>query len=260
MADLAALAVIPALMTDPKFPGKPLKEMSGKTLVQRIFRAVTKAKTIKQLVIATDHADVVKHAQKIGAEAVLLPQSGQTDFERLQMVVKHFSAKRKKFPIAALLPGDMPLISAQCLDEAVNLLTSTGKEIGITTVAAPITTDDEFQLPAAIKVVLDHQQSALYFSRAAVPFWKDRSNTERKEPFGYRHVPVYAFRVDALQAVVTAEASMAERHEKLVALRTLCAGTSVRVAIVDAKIISPFIQVETPEELERARLTCTFRD
>ncbi len=260
MADPTALAVIPALMTDPKFPGKPLKEMSGKTLVQRIVRAAAKAKTVKQLVIATDHADVVKHAQKIGAEAVLLQHPALTDFERLQMVVKHFSAKRKKFPIAVLLPGDMPLLSAQCIDEAINLLASSGKEVGITTVAAPITTDDEFQLPAAIKVVLDNQQNALYFSRAAVPFWKDRSNTERKEPFGYRHVPLYAFKADALEAVVAAEASIVERHEKLLALRTLTSGSTVRVAVVDAKIISPFIQVETPEELERARLTCTFRD
>ena len=260
MAEANALAVIPALMNDPRFPGRPLKEMSGKTLIQRVWRAAAKAKAVKQLVLITDHQDVVKHAQKIGADAVLLEHPAPSDFERLGQVVKHYSARRKKFPIVALIPGDMPLMSAQCVDRAVQLLSAAPKEVGVTTVAAPIVTDEEFQLSAVIKVVLGTDHTALYFSRSPVPFWKDRSNTERKEPFGYRHVPVYAFRPEALQSMLTSEPSLAERHEKLPAVRTLACGSFVRVALVESRLVTPYIQVGTPEELERARLTCTFRD
>ncbi len=246
------LGVIPARISSSRLPAKPLKDIAGKSLLQRVYEQATKA-SLSRLIIATDSTEIETHAKGFGAEVMLTSSANLTGTDRVAEVARRLRESGSSFDIVVNIQGDMPFINPEVINSCVNALTSGPSEFGMSTICTPIFDDTEFSRPASVKVVLGHNQSALYFSRAPVPFWRDRGKEALgMEVLGYRHIGLYCFRLQTLLKIAALKPCELEEREKLEQLRALAYGFRIRAAIIDAAALKNQIEVDTPEDLERA--------
>jgi len=248
------LGVIPVRMKSTRLPGKPLKDIAGKTLVQRVWEQAKKASRVSEVVIATDDQGILEHANALGARAVLTSDKHLTGSDRVAEVLSIWKERVRTPDLVVNIQGDMPFISPFVIDEAIRTLAEAGDEFGMSTVATPIESEEDFLRPSVVKVALASDGGALYFSRAPIPFWREPSEVHPSadEPVGYKHVGLYVFRPAALQRLTAMPPSLPEKREKLEQLRALCGGIRIKVAVVSNAAVQPSIEVDTPEDLARA--------
>lgn len=250
---MKCLGVIPARFPSSRLPGKPLKDIAGKTLLQRVWEQATAAKTLSQVVIATDDQRIFDAAKGFGAEVLMTSAEARTGSDRVAEVAALLDAKGERFDAVANVQGDMPFIRPGVIDQVVNTLLNAPATFGMATVGTPIMDEEEYLRPSAVKVVLGNEGRALYFSRAPIPHMREVSSVTEDEPYAYKHLGLYVFRPDTLRALSTMEQTLAERRESLEQLRALCNGIAIKVAVVTRADLEPSIEVDTPDDLERAR-------
>jgi 3-deoxy-manno-octulosonate cytidylyltransferase (CMP-KDO synthetase) len=255
----SCLGVIPARFPSTRLPGKPLKEIAGKTLLQRVWERASHSKFLSEVVIATDDQRIIDAAQKFGAKALMTSDKHATGSDRVGEVMEIYLRQGKRFDFVANVQGDMPFINPDVIDRTIAVLAEGGDSFGMSTVATPILAEEEFLRPSAVKVAVANDNAALYFSRAPIPFWRERSEVviTEKDPFGFKHMGLYVFRPEALRRLGALPQSLPEKREKLEQLRALCGGIRIRVAIVTQAMVHPSIEIDTPEDLERAIRACT---
>jgi 3-deoxy-manno-octulosonate cytidylyltransferase (CMP-KDO synthetase) len=248
------LGVIPVRMKSTRLPGKPLKDIAGKTLMQRVWEQAKKATLVTEVVIATDDQGIFEHANAIGARAVMTSDQHLTGSDRVAEVLSLWKQRVRTPDLIANIQGDMPFISPAVIDQTIQTLVEGGEEFGMSTVATPIESEEDFHRPAVVKVALANDGGALYFSRAPIPFWREPGEVKptEAEPVGYKHMGLYVFRPAALERITTLPPSLPERREKLEQLRALCGGIRIKVAVVSNAAVQPSIEVDTPEDLARA--------
>jgi 3-deoxy-manno-octulosonate cytidylyltransferase (CMP-KDO synthetase) len=229
-----AVGIIPARWSSTRFPGKPLHQLAGKPLLQRVWETCRKAKKLDSLIIATDDMRIAEAAFNWGAEVALTSRRHRSGTDRVAEVVRHATS----FAFIINIQGDEPLIDPRLIDRFVEKLRSYPHP-DIVTAAHPFENPVEASSPHQVKVVLDASGCALYFSRAAVPFPRNRSKIKY-----LRHQGIYGFRRDALLQFVKWKTTPLERAESLEQLRPLENGVKVHV-LITAKG-SP--GVDTPED------------
>ena len=202
-----------------------------------------------QIVVATDDERILDVVKKYGFDAVMTSSSHKSGTERLAEVAK--INQWNKEDIIVNLQGDEPLIPAEYITLAANFLAQQ-VDAGIATLAAEMLETEEIFNPNAVKVVLDKQNYALYFSRAAIPwdregFQQEKQQTAKTGSY-LRHIGLYAYRVSFLQRYVQWEPSALEKIEMLEQLRILWQGEKILVAKVDK---APEAGVDTEEDLLR---------
>jgi len=246
--------VIPARHASTRLPGKPLLDIAGLPMIQRVVeRACASAAT--EVLVATDDeriAAVVRDPRKPDARiAVLTDPALASGTDRVAAV-----AAARGWPdsvIVVNVQGDEPFLPSQLIDQAAATLAA-DRGASIATLATPIATLAEFIDPNVVKVVTDLQGRALYFSRAAIPFTRDAgaADARNSSDFGaaMRHIGLYAYRVCALRRLVRLPPSQLEAREKLEQLRALQNGMSIAVA--QAAVV-PEPGVDTEADLRRAR-------
>lgn len=242
--------VIPARFGSSRLPGKPLLDLEGLPMVVRVARraALSGARSV---LVATDDPRIVTAASQHGFEAVMTAADHPSGTDRIAEV-----AAQRGWPddrVVVNVQGDEPLIDPAFITQLVATLAH-APDAAIATVCCPLNEAADFANPNVVKVVLDAQGYALYFSRAAIPFPRDafRDGAGRLPPDlpAYRHVGLYAYRVGFLHAYGTLSPAPIERFEALEQLRALWHGFRIAVHISPA---APPVGVDTADDLERVR-------
>jgi 3-deoxy-manno-octulosonate cytidylyltransferase (CMP-KDO synthetase) len=244
-----AVGIIPARWSSTRFPGKPLHRIAGKPLLQHVWERCRRSKVLDSVIIATDDMRIADAAFQWGAEVALTSRRHQSGTDR----VAEIAAKAKQFDLVIDIQGDEPLIDPRLIDRLVGKLRS-DTDIKMVTTAHPFADPAEATSPHQVKVVVDLQGRALYFSRAAIPYMRSglrlasaagRSNASPARTL--RHQGIYGFRRETLLQFVQWKPSPLERAESLEQLRALENGVTVHVLIT--KHGSP--GVDTPQEAKR---------
>lgn len=248
---MAILGVIPARMASTRLPGKPLKDIGGKTLIQRVWEQASQAKVFTSVCIATDSPEIEEAGKAFGATVIMTSPELPTGSDRVAAVLEAFERKGERYDLIANVQGDMPFIKPSVIDKAVTILKDADASFGMSTIATLITDKAEFDRAASVKVVLGANHQALYFSRSPIPY--PRTPPSQGEPFGYKHIGLYVFRPETLRSLASLSQTTSEVREGLEQLRALSNGVKIKVAVIDKNEIEPTVEVDTPEDLERAR-------
>ncbi|MBC3952270.1 3-deoxy-manno-octulosonate cytidylyltransferase [Pseudomonas folii] len=242
--------VIPARFGSSRFPGKPLKEIAGKPMIQHVWEQARKSSAAR-VVVATDDARIVEACKAFGAEVLLTREDHNSGTDRLAEVATQLGLEADA--IVVNVQGDEPMIPPAVIDQvAANL--AAHPEARMSTLAEPI--DDVAALfnPNVVKVVSDINGLALTFSRAPLPWARDALARDREQlPAGVpyrRHIGIYAYRAGFLHDFVSWGPCRLEDTENLEQLRALWHG--IRIHVADA-LEAPPAGVDTPEDLERVR-------
>jgi 3-deoxy-manno-octulosonate cytidylyltransferase (CMP-KDO synthetase) len=238
------LVVIPARLGSTRLPRKPLADIGGKPMVVRVAERA-KQSLAQSVVVATDSPEIEAACNAHRIECLLTSPNHPTGTDRLAEVVQLL-----KLPANTLLvnvQGDEPLIPPELINQVAQTLAN-NPQCAISTIAVPITEKSEIDNPNVVKVVLNHANEAMYFSRAPIPFVRDAQSAQKIEHL--RHLGIYAYRADFLQAYTQLEPTPPEQAEALEQLRALWNGYRIAVHIA---LEAPPAGVDTPEDLERIR-------
>ncbi|HMP80415.1 MAG TPA: 3-deoxy-manno-octulosonate cytidylyltransferase [Pirellulaceae bacterium] len=232
--------VIPARLGSTRLPRKMLLAETGMTLLEHTYRSAKTSLTAERVVIATDDASIVQVAEGFGADAVLTDLAHQSGTERVAEVAHGLSG----FDLVVNLQGDEPEMAGEVIDKAVEVFQQ--PDVQVSTVACPIRERALLDDPSCVKVVLDHQGRALYFSRSVIPYprqWDDSLLSDDR-PVYLQHLGLYVYRRDFLTSFAKLPDSPLARCESLEQLRVLQAGHSIRVALVSHSSKG----IDTPED------------
>jgi 3-deoxy-manno-octulosonate cytidylyltransferase (CMP-KDO synthetase) len=246
--------VIPARYASTRLPGKPLLDIAGRTMIQRVVERAC-ASRADEVLVATDDARIAAavHVPRrpTGTIAVMTDPDLPSGTDRVAAVAEARGWSDETLVVN--VQGDEPFLPAALIEQAADLLTR-DPAAGIATLAAPLGSLEEFLDPNVVKVVTALDGAALYFSRAPIPWSRDGARagfaSQREFSGAMRHVGLYAYRVGVLKRITRLPPSGLERREKLEQLRALENG--VRIA-VGRCVEPPAPGVDTAADLERAR-------
>lgn len=246
-------AVIPARFASTRLPGKPLADIAGKPMVVRVAERALLSKA-DEVIVATDHEDILKACKAHGIEAIMTRSDWPTGTDRIAEV-----AAKKAWGDAQVVvnvQGDEPLIVPEVIN-LVALALLEGNQ-AISTCAHPIHDWADFINPNVVKIALQENGDALYFSRAPIPYPRDTLAGQSEQqilqltgkPVGFRHVGLYAYRAHFLKHYQNLPPAQIEQLESLEQLRALAHGFQIKVCMIQD---APAAGVDTPEDLERVR-------
>jgi 3-deoxy-manno-octulosonate cytidylyltransferase (CMP-KDO synthetase) len=247
--DFMAIAVIPARYAATRLPGKPLVSLAGKPMIERVWERVRRAKKISRVIVATDDERILNAVVAFGGEAAMTRSEHRSGTERVAEVAAAMG--REDGEIFVNVQGDEPLIEPDAIDAAVEAIES-DESVLVSTLMVPIAKPTDIMDPNIVKVVLDFDGNALYFSRAPIPWVRDRNAPVHVRHM--KHLGLYAFRGAALLDFPTLPLGDLERVEQLEQLRWMENGYKIRVAETPHDSVS----VDVPEDV--ARLEQLLRD
>ncbi len=213
---MKTVCVIPARYGSERLPGKPLRMIGDKSLIQWTILAARKFQVTDDVIVATDHKEILRAAESVGCKAVMTDPECPSGTDRIQQALRGIEAD-----IVINLQGDEPLMSAETVEKAHAALLS--READAATACVPVYNEEQFSNPNIVKVVCDYHDMALYFSRSPIPSLARRSavNSEKDYLWGYKHLGLYIYKREALERFVTLPMSNLESLEKLEQLRML---------------------------------------
>jgi len=232
-----SIAIIPARMGSTRFPGKPLANKTGKTLIQHVVEAAERAGSVSRVVIATDDERIRVAVEAFGGEAVMTGEH-ENGTSRLAEAAGLLGLGPDEIVIN--VQGDEPEIEPSVIDAAVGALVDSGCPIA--TVASPLPTTGDATDPNVVKVVLRSDGRAMYFTRAGVPY----ARTDDLPAARLRHVGLYVYRRAFLDVYAGLGSTPLERTERLEQLRVLEHGHDIAVAVVESRHEG----IDTPEQYE----------
>ncbi len=241
------IVIIPARFASTRLAGKPLLDICGEPMICHVYRRARTIPNIDTVAVATDDQRIASCIRDIGGTAFLTDRGHSSGTDRIAEAARQIELEPDAVVIN--IQGDQPLISQEPVLKMIGLLAD-DSQIHMATAACPLQAE-EITNPNRVKVVLDSNSRALYFSRAPIPFDRDGAYRPHGARTYLRHIGIYAYRNNFLQELVTLPVSWLEHMEKLEQLRALENGFRIGVAIVDD---SP-PDVDTAEDIEAVRAT-----
>lgn len=241
------LGIIPARYGSTRFPGKPLVDIAGKPMIQRVYER--SARALEEVWVATDDARIEEAVKAFGGRVVMTSKDCKSGTDRCREAAEKIEASRNRsFEVVINIQGDEPLLHPEMLEKLKRAFDDGATEIA--TLANRVTRLEEIFNPNESKVVFDRGGNALYFSRSPVPHVMDAEEKDWlvRHTF-YKHVGVYAYRMEVLRKITELDSSPLEAAERLEQNRWLENGYKIRVEITDHESVP----VDTPEDLERVR-------
>lgn len=236
-----AIAVIPARYGSTRFPGKPLALLAGKPMIWWVYEAARKL-AVDDVIVATDDARIQDCVRGFGGTAAWTSPDHPTGTDRIAEAVANLDVD-----IVINVQGDEPLLSAPPVNELIQRMRADAT-VQMGTVAVPLCPSSaDYQNPNVVKVVIDGQNRALYFSRAPIPFFRDAQPGAVK---ALRHWGIYGYRKEFLRQFISWPQGLLEQAEKLEQLRALEHGVAITVVVGEETGTS--IGVDTPEDLKKA--------
>jgi len=219
---MRAVGLIPARYRASRFPGKPLAQIAGMPMIQRVWCGARGAKSLERVIVATDDARIAAACRDFGAEVALTRADHASGTDRIAEVAAGLDCD-----VVVNVQGDEPLIEGFAIDAVVEALAG-DPDVSIATLVHAADADAQSD-PNRVKVVLDRRGRALYFSRSAIPFAREGGSLPRC----WQHVGLYAYRREFLLRFTTLAPTPAERAEGLEQLRALEHGYPIRCAVIE---------------------------
>jgi len=231
------IGVIPARYASTRFPGKPLADIFGKPMIQHVYENSKKSKLINEIIIATDDNRILDAANKFGCRAVLTSKRHKSGTDRICEAVEKI-----KCDIVVNIQGDEPFINAVNIDRAITPMQNE-TDINVSTIAIKADSPADIRNPNKVKVVIDNNSFALFFSRSIIPY-------PRNEAQYYKHIGLYVYRKKFLLEFAKMKRTKLEISEELEQLRILENGYKIKVVEVKEDSIS----VDTPSDLKKIKI------
>lgn len=239
---MKAIGVIPARWGATRFEGKILANLLGKPVIQHVWENARKARTLDDLIVACDDERIMKAVESFGGKAIYTSPNQPSGTDRLAEVVNPLDVD-----IAVNIQGDEPLVKPIMIDNLVISLKDE-KTAQMATMIKKIDDESELTNSNVVKVVIDKNGYALYFSRYSIPYNRTGESDEKKRPTYYKHIGLYAFTKDFLFTFRNLPKSSLENAEKLEQLRVLEYGYKIKT--VETKFDT--VGIDRPEDLKRA--------
>jgi 3-deoxy-manno-octulosonate cytidylyltransferase (CMP-KDO synthetase) len=237
------LGVIPARYASTRFPGKPLADIGGKSMIERVYRQVMKSTLLSRVLVATDHPAIFNHVKNFGGKVFMTSESHPSGTDRC---FETLSSQDEKFDYVINIQGDEPFIAPEQIDLLAQLLDG---KTELATLIKKIEREDELFNTNVVKVVKNDFDEAIYFSRSPIPHVR---NTPQQEWLSvhsfFKHIGMYGYRHDILAKITKLEISTLEITESLEQLRWIENGYTIKVAETNQETMG----IDTPEDLERA--------
>lgn len=237
------LGVIPARYASTRFPAKPLVDIRGKSMIQRVYEQASRSTELAEVIVATDDERILSHVESFGGRVEMTAAQHRSGTERVAEV----AMRHPQYAYCVNIQGDEPFLDPTQIDLLCQTLRS--PEVQIATLTRKITDPETLHSPHVVKVVTDHQGDALYFSRSPIPYCRDEADPNQwPETVAYfKHIGIYGFRREVLLAVTEMKPSPLELAESLEQLRWLANGHRIRTAETDREALA----IDTPEDLNR---------
>lgn len=236
------LGIIPARYGSSRFPGKPLIDLKGKTMIQRVVEGASKSHRLSDLIVATDDERIVSTVQLFGGKAKMTSSEHPTGTDRCAEIV---SKSDEIYDVVINIQGDEPLVDARQLDQL--LAAFEDPCVQIATIASRNINMDDILNTNRIKVVIDKNSNALYFSRSPLPNFANAKESPLTIYPYLRHIGLYAYRADVLLDISKLKETALEKIESLEQLRWLYNGYAIKV--VETTIETP--NIDAPEDVEK---------
>ena len=237
------IAVIPARLASTRLPNKPLADIAGKPMVVRVAERALQSGASK-VIVAVDDASIFDACKTHGLDVMLTSNQHPTGTDRLSEVVRNLNIANDE--IVVNVQGDEPLIPPELITQVAQTLANHPKA-AIATAALAIHDQAEVNNPNVVKVAMNQDQQALYFSRAPIPYSRDPQKYQAK---CYRHIGMYAYKASFLKEFATLAPAPIEEAESLEQLRAMWYGYAIQVLVTNS---APPPGVDTAEDLERVR-------
>lgn len=237
------LGIIPARYASTRFPGKPLADIGGKSMIQRVYEQVKKSKLVTDVIVATDNQEIFDHVTKFGGRVRMTKESHVSGTDRCYEAL---TLQKAPFDYVINIQGDEPFIQPEQIDLLARLLDG---KTEIATLVKKIEDPEHLFNLNVVKAVVAANGEALYFSRSTVPHIRNTPEADwmSKHRF-YKHIGMYAYRTDVLKRLTELPVSPLEKAESLEQLRWLENGFRIKAAETKTETIG----IDTPEDLQRA--------
>jgi 3-deoxy-manno-octulosonate cytidylyltransferase (CMP-KDO synthetase) len=236
------IGIIPARFASTRFPGKPLIDIRGKSMIQRVYEQSLKSTSLHSVIVATDDQKIFDHVNSFGGKAVITGKHHASGTDRCFEALSHIDIHYEHI---INIQGDEPFIEPQQIDELAKAL---HHDVEIATQMIVVKSKEELFDPGEAKIVLNENNEAMYFSRSPVPFVRnaDEKNWHLYHTF-YRQVGMYAYRKDILEKITRLPVSSLEKAESLEQLRWLQYGFKIKCVITQYESHC----VDIPEDVDR---------
>lgn len=236
------LGIIPARYASSRFPGKPLVDIKGTSMIQRVYQQAKKCAMLSEVIVATDDDRIFNHVQAFGGVAVMTSPEHQSGTDRCAEV----AALHPQYDVIINIQGDEPYVDPEQIGKVAACFNSPQTELA--TLIKKITDIDELNNNNTPKVIVNKQSEAIYFSRTPLPYLREYPQSEWLQHFTYyKHIGIYGYRADVLQKVTLLPVSALEQAERLEQLRWLENGYRITVAETELETHA----VDVPADLEK---------
>jgi 3-deoxy-manno-octulosonate cytidylyltransferase (CMP-KDO synthetase) len=234
--------IIPARYASTRFPGKPLIDISGKSMIQRVYEQTIQAVGLSEVAVATDDERIFNHVIEFGGRAVMTSSNHASGTDRCFEASQKLGALNSD--IVVNIQGDEPFISPLQIEKLIACFKETA--VDIATLVKRITHQNELENSSTPKVIFDQYQHAIYFSRSIIPFVRGKEISSWLETTDfYKHIGIYGYTFKALSKITLLPQSKLEVSESLEQLRWIENGFKIKVAITDIESIA----IDSPEDL-----------
>ncbi|MDB5282318.1 MAG: kdsB [Bacteroidota bacterium] len=232
------IGIIPSRYASTRFSGKPLVDIGGKTMIRHVYEQASKSKSLSQVIVATDDERIYTEVKNFGGNAIITAATHNNGTERCAEVATTLNAD-----VVINIQGDEPFIQPEQIDLLAALFSKSEVQIG--TLVKKHVLDEELKNPSRIKVVLNKNMEAIYFSRSVIPYLRESSQYSILNTQYYKHIGIYGYRINILKELVKLKPSVLELAESLEQLRWLENGYRISCAVTTHDSAS----IDTPEDL-----------
>jgi len=240
------LGIIPARYASTRFPGKPLVDIAGKSMIQRVYEQAKKCVSLAEVIVATDDERIFNHVTNFGGVAVMTSPDHQSGTDRCaEVALKHVG-----YDVIINIQGDEPYIDPEQITKVAACFTSA--DVQLSTLIKKINTLEELNNLNSPKVIINKHSEAIYFSRSPLPYLRGHDPSDWLNHFTYfKHIGIYGYRADVLQKVTKLAISPLEKAESLEQLRWIENGYKIRVAETELETHA----IDVPEDLKKLNLS-----
>jgi len=232
-----AIGIIPARYESKRFPGKPLAMISGKSMIQRVYEGSVSSKLLDDVIVATDDERIADEVKSFGGKVVMTSKDIKSGTDRVATVARDIDCTH-----VVNIQGDEPLITGQIIDRLLQPFNENKKMLVTTLIAKAKRTEKKDK--NVVKVVVDNNMNALYFSREDIPFVRCNIGTD-----SYKHIGIYAFKKETLLAFTEMDQTILEKTESLEQLRFLENGKRIHCVEIDNMLIS----IDKKEDIQKIK-------
>jgi len=238
------LGIIPARYASTRFPGKPLVDIAGKSMVQRVYEQAKKCQSLTEVIVATDDERIFSHVVKFGGVAVMTSTEHQSGTDRCAEVAD----LHPQYDVIINIQGDEPYIDPEQITKVATCFTAA--DVQLATLIKKIGTLEELHNPNSPKVIINKHAEAIYFSSAPLPYLRGQEPDEWLKHYTYfKHIGIYGYRADVLKQVTKLPVSPLEKAESLEQLRWIENGYRIKVAETELETHA----IDVPADLEKIK-------